>query len=152
MTFQLDTDTFIILMRGTGINQPRSEREKFLKQASAKILKRCRSEQEKERGIVLSAISVAELEYGARKGGRYEIHRQAVVQALVPFEVLAFDPVDCVHHYGVVRDALEAQGLPIGPLDTLIAAHALAIGATLVSNNVKEFRRVKGLKVENWTT
>jgi len=150
MNFLLDTDTIILLMRGTGIRQPRTEREKFLKKAAAGILKRCQSEQEKERRIALSAISAAELEYGARKSGRYEIHRQACVQALVPFEVLAFDPVDCVHHYGLVREALESQGLPIGPLDTWIAAHAMAIDATLVSNNVKEFRRVKGLKVENW--
>ena len=152
MNFLLDTDTFILLIRGVPIRTPRTEREKFLKQAASGILKRCRSEQQKGHRIALSAISLAELEYGARKSGRYEPNREAFLQTLAPFETLAFDPVVCVHHYGIVRESLEAKGLPIGPLDTLIAAHAIAFDATLVTNNVKEFKRIKGLQVENWAS
>jgi tRNA(fMet)-specific endonuclease VapC len=152
MNFLLDTDTFILLIRGTPIKSPRTEREKFLQRAAAGILKRCRAEQQKGHRVALSAISLAELEYGARKSGRYEANRQAFVRTLAPFETLAFDPVISVHHYGIVREALEAKGVPIGPLDTLVAAHAVAFGATLVTNNVKEFKRVKGLPVENWAS
>ena len=151
MNYLLDTDTFILLLRGTGIEKPRTDREAAVKAAASKILKRCKEEQRRQHRIALSAISVAELEYGARKSGRYETHRMTFTQALLPFETQAFDPVDCVHHYGVVRDSLETKGLPIGPLDTLIAAHAIAFGATLVTNNVKEFNRVSGLSVENWS-
>jgi tRNA(fMet)-specific endonuclease VapC len=53
--------------------------------------------------------------------------------------------------YGIIRTQLEKNGTPIGPMDTLIAAHAISIQATLVTNNLREFNRVKGLKLENWT-
>ena len=56
-----------------------------------------------------------------------------------------------VQAYGTVRAELERRGTPIGPLDTLIAGHALSLGATLITNNVRAFRRVRGLKVADWT-
>lgn len=70
---------------------------------------------------------------------------------LAPFTLLDFDAVDCAAQYGSVHSALEAAGTPIGSMDTMIAAHAMAVGATLVTNNGEEFGRVRGLVVENWT-
>jgi tRNA(fMet)-specific endonuclease VapC len=69
---------------------------------------------------------------------------------LLPFERFAFDPVDCVHLYGRIRAALEQKGKTVGPLDLLIAAHALALDATLITHNTREFRRVADLEVEDW--
>jgi len=57
-----------------------------------------------------------------------------------------------MQHYGRLRAQLEKQGMPIGPLDTLIAAHALALGCTLVTNNLREFKRVPSLPLENWAS
>ena len=71
-------------------------------------------------------------------------------QVLAPFVILPYDK-DCAVQYGAVRAFLESTGKSIGPLDTLIAAHALSVPATLVTNNEREFRRVPGLVVENWT-
>jgi tRNA(fMet)-specific endonuclease VapC len=74
----------------------------------------------------------------------------ALDQFLIPLEVAAFDDV-ASESYGRVRASLETNGTPIGPLDTLIASHhALSISATIVTNNVREFSRVEGLRVENW--
>jgi tRNA(fMet)-specific endonuclease VapC len=67
----------------------------------------------------------------------------------LPLEVAGFDEQTTVA-YGVLRVALEKQGAPIGPLDTMIAAHALSLGVILVSNNTCEFNRVPGLKVVDW--
>ncbi len=146
----LDTDTFILLLRGTALIRPRNAREKSVAAAAMEIRERCRREAGEGWRIGLSAISLAELEYGLRACGRFEEKRPALQQVLLPFESFAFDPVDCVHHYGRIRSALEAAGKTIGPLDMLIAAHALALGATLVTHNTKEFRRVPGLEVEDW--
>lgn len=102
--------------------------------------------------IALSAITVAELEFGARNSGNYQTELDATRRVLTPFFLLPFDAADCAAHYGVIRHKLESSGKPIGSLDTLIAAHALALGATLVTNDTKEFSRVPGLKCENWAT
>jgi tRNA(fMet)-specific endonuclease VapC len=67
----------------------------------------------------------------------------------VPLAILPFDNA-AAEAYGALRAELERQGKPIGPLDTLIAAHALSLGVTLVTNNEREFRRVAGLRVANW--
>ena len=69
---------------------------------------------------------------------------------LTPFEIYDYDAVLCPLHYGRIRHALEANGGTIGAMDLLIAAHALALDATLVSNNLTHFARVPGLKVANW--
>ena len=73
----------------------------------------------------------------------------ALNQFLLPLELLDFD-MNAALEYGAIRSVLEKQGTPIGPLDTLIAAHTKSLGLTLVTNNEKEFSRVSGLKVENW--
>ena len=90
----------------------------------------------------------AELRYGcARSGSRRLI--EAVEELLNEIDVLPFDvPADAT--YGMIRAALEASGKPIGGNDLLIAAHAQAMAATIVTANEGEFKRVRGLKVENW--
>jgi len=96
----------------------------------------------------VSIIVTSELRYGCHKNGSQQLSRK-VEQFLSRVTVLAFDaPAD--DRYGILRVGLEAAGLPIGSNDLFIAAHALAVGATLVTANVDEFRRVVGLSVENW--
>jgi tRNA(fMet)-specific endonuclease VapC len=146
----LDTDTFIMLLRGTALVHPRTVREKNLASAARRIRKNCRKEASEGWCVGLSSISLAELEFGLRASGRYEDKRAALQQTLLPFEHFAFDPVDCVQHYGHIRFVLEKSGKTIGPLDLLIAAHALALDATLITHNTREFRRVPNLKVEDW--
>ena len=99
--------------------------------------------------VGVSAVTVAELQYGAAKSTRPEAARSALAEFLLPLEVAPFDEAACVR-YGMVRAKLEAAGKTIGPLDTLIAAHALSLGVVLVTNNLREFRRVPGLTVEDW--
>uniref|UniRef100_UPI0031EAB459 type II toxin-antitoxin system tRNA(fMet)-specific endonuclease VapC n=1 Tax=Deinococcus aetherius TaxID=200252 RepID=UPI0031EAB459 len=98
--------------------------------------------------IGLSSLTLAELSYGVEKSGS-ERNRVVLEGFVQPLEVVAFDPV-AARQYGVVRSTLERRGTPIGALDTLIAAHALALGLTLVTHNTREFERVEGLRVENW--
>ena len=99
--------------------------------------------------VGVSSITLAELQYGAARSSRPEQNLAALVQFCAPLEVLDFDG-PAAAAYGRVRTALERSGSPIGPLDTLIAAHAVSAGAALVSGNEREFKRVAGLKVENW--
>ena len=73
-----------------------------------------------------------------------------LAEFLAPLEVIPFDE-DAAESYGDLRAVLEGSGRPIGPLDTLIAGHALSLDATLVTNNTREFQRVRGLRLENWT-
>ena len=100
-------------------------------------------------GIGISSITAAELYFGVQKSQRPEQNRRALQQFLLPLTVAHFDENAAVA-YGHVRARLEKQGTPIGSLDTLIAAHALSMDLTLVTNNIREFERVPGLKVENW--
>lgn len=98
--------------------------------------------------VCISIITAAELRYGcARKGSaRLLANVEAILGSI---QVLAFDvPADA--EYGGIRADLEAAGKPIGPNDLLIAAHAHALGAVLVTANTSEFSRVRGLQVENW--
>lgn len=99
--------------------------------------------------VAISSITLAELSFGISKSAQPEKNRAALEQFLLPLEVLAFDDI-AAEGYGRIRAALEADGTPIGPLDTLIASHAMSINATIVTNNVREFSRVKGLRLENW--
>jgi tRNA(fMet)-specific endonuclease VapC len=95
-----------------------------------------------------SVIVAAELRYGCAKTGSPRLTK-AVDDLLTELDVLPFEiPADA--EYGDIRASLEAAGTPIGGNDLLIAAHARAIGATVVTANTKEFKRVGGLKIENW--
>lgn len=98
---------------------------------------------------VLSVITVAELEVGIRRSVRPDAQRKAVQAFTDFFQVLPWD-LDTTSHYGDIRVDLEKRGVVIGPLDLLIAAHARRLGATLVTGNVKEFRRVDGLPCVEW--
>ena len=103
-----------------------------------------------ESSICTSIIVAAELRYGCAKSGSARL-RKAVEDLLGEIAVLPFEaPADA--NYGHIRAALEAAGTPIGSNDLLIAAHARATGATVVTANADEFKRVPGLKVENWLT
>src|SRR5665647_611604 len=99
--------------------------------------------------IALSVITLAELEYGARKSAAIGKNLSALHQFFIPFDILPFDYFATIE-YGIIRAELEAKGTPIGPLDTLIAAHAKSLNYILVTNNEKEFSRVSGLQIENW--
>jgi tRNA(fMet)-specific endonuclease VapC len=100
------------------------------------------------RGIGISSISVAELWYGVAKSESRK-NATALREFLASLEIVPFDE-NAAERYGMVRAQLEAVGKPIGPLDMQIAAHALTLGVTLVSNNLREFQRVEGLKLANW--
>jgi len=98
--------------------------------------------------IGISSITAAELAFGVTKSGSLR-NRSALEKFLAPLEILPF-PAEALWRYGELRTALERAGTPIGALDTLIAAHALSLNVTLVSNNLREFQRVDGLRCDNW--
>jgi tRNA(fMet)-specific endonuclease VapC len=101
-----------------------------------------------EDNICTSIIVAAELRYGCAKSGSRRLLK-AVEDLLGEINVLPFDvPADA--EYGAIRSDLEAAGKPIGGNDLLIAAHAHATGATIVTANADEFKRIRGLNVENW--
>jgi tRNA(fMet)-specific endonuclease VapC len=110
------------------------------------VLDRFRRLATSELGI--SSVTVAELAFGVAKSGSVR-NRVALQTFLVPLEVAPFDLAAALT-YGDVRAELERRGQPIGPLDLQIAAHALSLNATVVTNNEREFRKVVGLNVENW--
>lgn len=99
--------------------------------------------------IGLSSITVAELQYGVQKSQYAEQNQRALEQFLAPLAIEDFGH-EAAAAYGRIRATLERQGTPIDPLDTLIAAHALSLDVTLVTNNVREFSRVVDLKVIIW--
>lgn len=119
----------------------------LIKQRSAELVVKLKKHKPGE--VAISSITLAELHFGVSKSAQPEKNRAALDQFLLPLEILAFDDA-AAECYGRVRAALEVEGTPIGPLDTLIAGHALSIDATLVTNNVREFSRVRSLRVENW--
>ena len=131
MRFMLDTDTCIAL----------------IKRKSAKILDKLTSHAPGDVG--LSTITLAELRYGVAKSAQKERNSQALDEFLLPLEIADFDEMSA-GSYGEVRAALENAGTPMGPLDTQIGAHALSLGAVLVSHNTREFLRIPGLAVEDW--
>lgn len=100
-------------------------------------------------GMRLSAIVLGELEFGAEKSAHSERNRARLATLAQRLPLVGID-YDTTRHYGQVRAQLERQGTPIGANDTWIAAQALAIDATLVTDNEREFSRVPGLVVENW--
>ena len=131
MIYMLDTNICIYVMK----NRPE------------KVLRRLK--EELDSGVCISSITLAELEYGMKHSSNPAKNEQALLRFLVPFSVLPFGPA-AASEYGEIRAYLQGQGTPIGPLDMLIAGHARAESMTLVTNNVREFERVPGLKLENW--
>ena len=98
--------------------------------------------------VGVSSVTVSELAYGVAKSGSAR-NRAALDAFLTPLTVIEYD-TEAAFVYGELRSVLERKGTPIGPLDLLIAAHALSRQLVLVTNNEKEFRRVGKLKVEKW--
>jgi tRNA(fMet)-specific endonuclease VapC len=145
MTYILDTDTLIYMVRGLKASARRQVRER-----ARDLVERCRRAQADGHTVGVSAITVSELEFGARKSGRYEDEVAAVAKILAPFETYDYAAASCAPHYGHIRHELEQAGHTIGAMDLLIAAHALGLDATLVTNNLAHFRRVPGLKVTDW--
>ncbi len=99
--------------------------------------------------LCISSITLGELYYGAEKSARRIENLRAIEQFSARLEVLSFSP-KAAAHYGQMRAEIERQGRPIGPHDMLIGAHARSEGLTVVTNNLREFRRLPGLRVENW--
>ncbi len=127
--FMLDADTVSFALRGVG-------------EVGQRLAKHKRSE------LCLSAITVAELRFGADKRRSRKIHN-AIDAFLSGVAVLPFDNT-AAEKFGFIAATLSAAGTPIGQLDTLIAGHALSVGATLVTNNDLHFSKVGGLRVVNW--
>jgi tRNA(fMet)-specific endonuclease VapC len=120
----------------------------LIRERSTPAIKRVRQCQVGD--IAISAITVSELEYGVAKSQAPQRNKLALAHFLAPLELASFDH-QAAAAYGRIRARLEQSGAPIGPLDTLIAAHALALGVTLITNNQRDFRRVEGLVCEDWT-
>ena len=99
--------------------------------------------------ICISSITVSELYYGVSKSKLQKQNSKRLEEFLTPFEILPYDET-ASKFYGSIRSQLESQGSVIGPLDMLIAAHALSNDLVLVTNNEKEFKRIESLKIENW--
>jgi tRNA(fMet)-specific endonuclease VapC len=110
---------------------------------------RIRSKQAEE--IAVSTVTIAELEYGVYRSRKTDQNRIALLEFLVPLVILDFDH-GAAAVCGSIRASLESRGTPIGPMDLLIAAQAMSQGLVLVTNNQREFSRVDGLELENWTT
>jgi tRNA(fMet)-specific endonuclease VapC len=132
MKFMLDTNICIYI----------------IKQKPPKALKHFSSHSVGDIGI--SSITLAELQYGVAKSRHIQKNRQALSEFTLPLEIVHFDE-KAAESYGEVRAALEKAGRPIGSMDMLIGAHALSLGIALVTNNIKEFRLIKGLRVVDWT-
>ncbi len=132
MRYLLDTNACIALIR----EQP------------PQILRRLKRQEAGDVGI--SAITLAELRFGVAKSSRPETNAQALEEFILPLEILPFDEAAATA-YGAVRADLERRGSKIGGNDTLIGAHALSVGVTLVTNNTREFSRIRGLKIVDWT-
>ena len=100
--------------------------------------------------VGISAVTYAELRFGIENSARPARNLDVLERFVLPLEIVAFD-ADAARHYGRIRAVLKRAGTPIGGNDLMIAAHALSLGAALVTNNVREFERVAGLRVVQWS-
>lgn len=100
--------------------------------------------------VAVSSITTSELWHGVENSARKEQNRVALGNFLLPLEIMSFGE-NAAQAYGKIRSYLERAGRLIGAMDLLIAAHAVSLGAVLVSQNLREFQRVPGLKTEDWT-
>ncbi len=119
----------------------------LIKRKPPEVLQRFRQLQ--PGSVFISSVTTSELYYGAQKSQRVQTNLEALNNFLLPFRIVDYDE-SASFLYGELRADLEKRGQPIGPLDMMIAAHALSLDMPLVTNNTKEFERVKGLKLENW--
>lgn len=131
MKWMLDTDTCIAIIKKHPI-----------------ALKKLRGKSIGQVGV--SSITLGELAFGAEKSSRPKDTHDALDEFLLALEVTAFDE-GAAMRYGDVRASLERRGSPIGPLDTLIGSHAHTLDVVLVTHNTREFSRIEGLRLEDWT-
>jgi tRNA(fMet)-specific endonuclease VapC len=131
MKWMLDTDTCIAIIKGK----------------PASVLKKLRGKSVGQVGI--SSITLGELAFGAAKSSRRDEAGAALAEFLLALELASFDS-DAAASYGQFRASLEKRGTPIGPLDTLIGAHAAALDVILVTHNTREFSRIDTLRLEDW--
>ena len=131
MNFMLDTDCCIYLMNGSHAKLT----DRVLSHPPAKF--------------AISIISVAELKFGVAKSARRKENEAKLATFRSTYSTVVFDD-GAADNYGQVRFELQQRGTLIGTLDMLVAAHALALDVTLVTSNVREFRRVRGLRCESW--
>lgn len=138
MAWLLDTNTCIYLLTG---NQPDYQRN---------ILARLDALPRNERPLI-SSVVLSELQYGVRKSRWRKANQTLLDEFMLDFDVSDYDASAAVF-YGELRTDLEKRGKPIGPMDMMIAAHALSLDATLVTHNTREFAQVKGLRLEDWAS
>ena len=131
MAWLLDTDTCVYALK-----QRPAVLQRFLTKPPSRIF--------------VSVVSEGELRFGAAQSDQPQRTQQKLEAFLGPLQIIPLTSDD-VQVYGGLRARLERAGKPIGPLDLFIAAHAVARGLTLVTNNQREFSRVDGLRLENWT-
>lgn len=129
LRYMLDTDIISYALRGEG-------------NAGARILEHRPSE------LCMSAVTLAELRYGAELRGSAKLHK-LIDAVMTNISVAPFD-ADCATRFGELEAELVKRGEQIGSFDTMIAAHALTLGVTLVTNNTKHFLRVGSIDVEDW--
>jgi len=132
MHFLLDTNICIYLIK----NRPPGVLEKFKQHPPSEV--------------AISTITLFELEYGAEKSNRKQQSQKALKKFLSPLDIVDLDQA-AASDAAVIRAQLEKKGTPIGPYDMLIAGLARSRSMTLVTNNIREFSRVDGLLLENWT-
>lgn len=131
MKYLLDTNTCVDLIRNT----------------SQRLIKKI--VEKKVTDIAISTITLSELEYGAYKSSNVPKAKMALAEFIAPITILPYDDT-IAPVYGKIRADLQKKGTPIGALDLLIGAHALSGHMILVTSNVKEFKRIEGLSIENW--
>ena len=131
MKYLLDTNTCVFLMK----NRP-------------EVL--ARYQQNKQHGIAISSITLSELKFGVYNSALVERNGENLLRFLLGVEVLDYDSA-AADEYGGIRVHLRRKGTPIGEMDMLIAAHARAEALIIVTNNTREFERVEGLSMEDWT-
>jgi tRNA(fMet)-specific endonuclease VapC len=133
MQYMLDTNTLVYVLNGRPQHQAVFDR---FNQADS-------------RHLCISSITLAELRFGVEQSRIRNVTQIKLTRLVAALDVAPFE-ARAANAYGALRAQLQAAGKPIGPLDMLIAGHALSLGVTLVTNNVREFGRVPGLRVENW--
>lgn len=131
MNYLLDTNICIYLIK----RKPPEVLQRFLQLSPGSVF--------------ISSVTTSELYCGAQKSQRVQTNLEALNHFLLSFRIVDYDE-SASFLYGELRADLEKRGQPIGPLDMMIAAHALSLDVPLVTNNTKEFERVKGLKLKNW--
>jgi tRNA(fMet)-specific endonuclease VapC len=130
LRYLLDTNILIYTIK----NRPTQVRDRFMQNNGL---------------MAISTVTLGELIFGTERSAKPQENLAVVESLLARIEVLPYDEA-AAYHFGQIRADLFSRGQPIGPFDMMIAAHARSRGLVLVTNNMKEYARVSGLRVENW--